>query len=315
MTTPLWFWVGFNLFVFVLLAIDLGVFHRRPHRIEVGEALLTSLGFVLLAALFGAGVWKVAGYQKGLEFATGYLIEWGLSLDNIFIIALIFRHFEVPASSQHRVLFWGIMGALVMRGVLILLGTTLIHEFYWAIYLFGAFLVVTGGKLLLVSSAEPDLASNVVLRLARTHIRITNGYHGAAFFVLEGGVRQATPLLLVLLVIETSDLMFALDSVPAIFAITDDSFIVYTSNVFAILGLRSLYFALSAFVERMVYLKYGLSLVLVFVGIKMLLADLWPVPTVLALGVTAMLIGGSIVISILANWRNVPLGQEPNNPE
>lgn len=304
MTTPIWFWIGFNLFVLALLAVDLGVFHRRPHRIEVREALTASAGFVALAALFGAGVWWLAGAEKGLEFATGYVIEWSLSLDNIFVIALIFGHFGVPAHCQHRVLFWGILGALGMRAALILAGTTLIHEFHWTIYLFGAFLVVTGAKLLLAGDSEPDVGANPLVRLVRSRVRLTEDYRGAAFFARENGVRLATPLLLVLVVIEASDLMFALDSVPAIFAVTDDPFIVYTSNVFAILGLRSLYFALSASLERMIYLKIGLSLVLIFVGLKMLLAEIWPVPIGLALAVTVALIGGSIALSMAAGRRS-----------
>ncbi|HYD63825.1 TerC family protein [Azospirillum sp.] len=299
METSPWLWIGFNAFVVVLLALDLGVFHRRPHQVSVREALITSSGYVALALAFNAGVYWFMGAQKGLEFTTGYLIEWSLSLDNIFVIAMIFGHFAVPPAYQHRVLFWGILGALVMRATLIFAGTALIQQFHWTIYLFGAFLLFTGFKMLMAADAEPDLANNRLLNFVRRHVRMTDTYEGAHFFVRRNGVLLATPMLLVLVMVEATDLMFALDSVPAIFAVTSDPFIVYTSNVFAILGLRSLYFALAGIIHRFAYLKYGLSLVLVFIGTKMVLIDVWKVPTALALGVTATLIAGSVVLSLI----------------
>jgi len=299
METSIWIWVGFNAFVVTLLALDLGVFNRKPHRITVREALIASAAYIGLALAFNAGVYWFMGAQKGLEFTTGYLIEWSLSLDNIFVIAMIFGHFAVPAEHQHRVLFWGILGALVMRATLILAGTALIHEFHWTIYLFGAFLLFTGIKMLMASNEEPDVGNNRLLRFVRSHVRMTDQYEGSHFFVRRAGVLMATPMLLVLVMVEATDLMFALDSVPAIFAVTSDPFIVYTSNVFAILGLRSLYFALAGIIHRFAYLKYGLSLVLVFIGTKMMLIDVWKVPTALALGVTAGLIGGSVLLSLI----------------
>ncbi|HYH19732.1 MAG TPA: TerC family protein, partial [Azospirillum sp.] len=234
METSPWIWFGFNAFVLILLALDLGVFHRRPHQVSVREALITSSGYVALALAFNAGVYWFMGAQKGLEFTTGYLIEWSLSLDNIFVIAMIFGHFAVPPAYQHRVLFWGILGALVMRATLIFAGTALIQQFHWTIYLFGAFLLFTGVKMLMAADAEPDLANNRLLNFVRRHVRMTDTYEGAHFFVRRNGLLLATPMLLVLVMVEATDLMFALDSVPAIFAVTSDPFIVYTSNVFAI---------------------------------------------------------------------------------
>jgi tellurite resistance protein TerC len=294
-----WLWVGFNVFVLLILAFDLGILHRRPHQVSLREALISSAAYVGLALAFNAGVYYTMGAQKGLEFTTGYLIEWTLSLDNIFVIAMIFGHFAVPPQYQHRVLFWGIIGALVMRAILIFAGTALIQEFHWAIYVFGAFLVVTGIKMFRSAGAEADIGNNRLLAFVRRHVRMTDGYEGSAFFVRRAGVLLATPMLLVLVMVEATDLMFAIDSVPAIFAVTDDPFIVYTSNVFAVLGLRSLYFALAGIIHRFAYLKYGLSLVLVFIGAKMMLIDVWKMPTAVALGVTAALVGGSVVLSLL----------------
>jgi len=306
----LWAWVGFNAFVVALLALDLGVFHRKAHQITVREALISSAAYIALALAFNAGVYWLMGTQKGLEFTTGYLIEWSLSLDNIFVMAMIFGHFAVPPAFQHRVLFWGILGALAMRATLILAGTALIHEFHWTIYLFGGFLLVTGLRMLTAGDEAPDLANNRLLCFVRRHLRMTDGYEGSAFFVRRNGLLLATPMLLVLVMVEATDLMFALDSVPAIFAVTDDPFIVYTSNVFAILGLRSLYFALAGIIHRFAYLKYGLSLVLVFIGAKMMLVDVWKVPTALALGVTAALIGGSVVLSLVKTRPGTKAGRE-----
>jgi tellurite resistance protein TerC len=238
------------------------------------------------------------GEAKGLEFLTGYVIEWSLSLDNIFVIALIFSAFAVPPQYQHRVLFWGILGALVMRLIMILAGTALILEFRWIVYVFGGFLIITGAKMLFVNDGPMDVNQNWVVKYVRKHFPVTEGYHGEKFWIRRDGVLFITPLFLALIMIEITDLVFAVDSIPAIFAITTDPFIVYTSNVFAILGLRALYFALAGVIRRFKYLKIGLALVLVVVGTKMTLVDVWKMPTVLALGLTITLIGGSILYSL-----------------
>jgi tellurite resistance protein TerC len=302
MDTSIWLWLGFNGFVIVLLALDLGVLHRKQREIGIAEALWLSLAYVLMALAFATGIVWSRGEQAGLEFLTGYLIEKSLSLDNIFVIALIFGHFAVPAQYQHRVLFWGILGALAMRALLIWAGAALITTFHWIVFVFGAFLVLTGIKMLLASNAKPDLAQNRLVLLARRFLRITPDYHGEKFAVRRDGVLWFTPLFLVLLLVEATDLIFAVDSIPAIFAVTQDPFIVYTANVFAILGLRALYFALVGIIHRFHYLKYALSLVLVVVGAKMILngfAGEKVVPTEIALAITGVLIFGSIVASLL----------------
>ena len=299
----LWPWIGFNLFVLALLALDLGVLHRGENRISVRHALLLSLGYVVLAMIFAAGVFVFMGGASGYEFLTGYFIEKSLSVDNIFVFVLIFTHFAVPPQYQYRVLFWGILGALVMRATLILVGAAVIEAFHWVIYLFGAFLIVTGIKMLVTVGQEPDVENNRVVTFMRRHFRVTETYEGSRFFVKRDGVRWITPLLLVLVLVELTDVVFALDSIPAIFAITTDPFIVYTSNVFAILGLRALYFALAGIIHRFHYLKYGLSLVLLVVGFKMIVNawyDAKVIPTEAALLITAILIGGSILVSI---WK------------
>ena len=297
-----WLWVGFNVFVLVLLALDLGVLHRKQKEISIKEALWLSLGYFLLAMLFAVGVFHFMGAAKGYEFLTGYLIEKSLSIDNIFVFVLIFSHFAVPAAYQYRVLFWGVLGALVMRATLILVGAAMIESFHWLIYLFGAFLIFTGIKMLVTVGQEPDIENNRVNRLMRRYFRVTPGFEADRFAVRRDGALFITPLLIVLVLVELTDLVFALDSIPAIFAITTDPFIVYTANVFAILGLRALYFALAGIITRFHYLKYGLSLVLVVVGIKMIL-NAWfgtkVIPTEIALLITAVLIGGSIVFSLL----------------
>lgn len=297
----LWMWVGFNLFVLVLLALDLGILHRKDHAVGIREALLLSLGYFLLALLFGAGVFHFMGPSAGYEFFTGYLIEKTLSVDNIFVFVLIFSFFAVPAQYQHRVLFWGILGALVLRATMILIGAAVIQAFHWVLYLFGAFLVFTGIKMLITINAKPDLANNRVILFLRGRFRVTEDFVGNRFFVRRDGLLYMTPLMLVLILVEVTDLVFAVDSIPAIFAITTDPFIVYTSNVFAILGLRALYFALVGIIHRFHYLKYGLSLVLMVVGAKMLL-NAWfgakVVPTEVALLITAALIGGSMLYSM-----------------
>lgn len=303
----LWMWLGFNLFVLVLLALDLGVLHRKGKEVGIREALLLSLGYFVLALLFGVGVYHFLGANAGVEFFTGYLLEKSLSVDNIFVFVLIFSHFSVPAPYQHRVLFWGILGALVMRATMILTGAAILESFHWVIYVFGAFLIFTGAKMLVTINQEPDLEGNRLVRLIRRHLRVTEGYQGSRFFVRRGGLLYLTPLMLVLILVEVSDVIFALDSIPAIFAITTDPFIVYTSNVFAILGLRALYFALVGIIHRFHYLKYGLSLVLMVVGAKMLINAAFGkvIPTEAALLVTALLIGGSMLVSVLKT-RGLP---------
>lgn len=302
MDVPLGFWLGFLAFVLAMLALDLGVFNRKAHVVSVREAGLWTTVWVSLALLFNLGLYLVAGPQAGLEFLTGYLIEYSLSVDNIFVFVLIFSAFAVPAQYQHRVLFWGILGALVMRGVMIALGATLIANFHWIIYVFGAFLVFAGIRMFFSGEEETvDLEKNAVLRLMRRAFPVTTGYRGAQFTVLEGGKRFITPLLLVLVMVELTDLVFALDSIPAIFAITQEPFIVFTSNIFAILGLRSLYFLLAGVIHKFVYLRYGLALVLSFVGTKMLVEALHVhIPTTISLGVIVTTLGLSIAFSLLS---------------
>lgn len=306
-----WLWVGFNVFVLALLALDLGVIHKGEKQITVRHALLLSLGYVFLALIFAAGMFIFMGETAGYQFLTGYLIEKSLSVDNIFVFVLIFSHFAVPPQYQYRVLFWGILGALVLRATLILVGAAVIDAFHWVIYVFGAFLIFTGIKMLVTVGQEPDIENNRIVGFMRRHFRVTDDFAGSRFFVTQNGVRFITPLFVVLILIEITDVVFALDSIPAIFAITTDPFIVYTSNVFAILGLRALYFALAGIIHRFHYLKYGLSLVLVIVGLKMVL-NAWfgttVIPTEMALLITAVLIAGSIFISMWKT-RNMPAAE------
>jgi tellurite resistance protein TerC len=290
------FWILFNLFVLVMLVLDLGVFHRRNHVVKFREALLWSAMWIALAAVFAVIVYFWHGRGPALEFVTGYVIELSLSVDNHFVFLLIFRYFQVPTVHQHKVLFWGILGALVMRAVFILAGVGLIRQFHWIIYVFGALLVYSGIKLFRQENAEIHPEKNPLLRLFRRWIPVTKDYEGAKFFVRRPGL-YATPLFIVLLVVETTDVLFAVDSIPAILAITLDAFIVYTSNVFAILGLRSMYFALAGMMELFHYLHYGLSLVLIFVGGKMLVSHYYQIPTEIALGTVA----GILIISVMAS--------------
>jgi tellurite resistance protein TerC len=295
-------WVGFFVLIGALLALDLGLLHRRGREIKVAEALGLSAFYFILAMLFCVGVFHFRGAQAGYEFLTGYLIEWSLSIDNIFVFVLVFTYFAVPAQYQHRVLFWGVLGALVMRGVLILAGAHLIQAFHWVVFVFGAFLIVTAIKMLVMAAAKPDLENNVVVRTVRRYLRVTEDYDGRRFFTRRNGLLWATPLFLVLVLIEFTDLVFAVDSIPAIFAITLDPFVVYTSNVFAILGLRSLYFALAHVVHRFHYLKYGLAIVLAMVGTKMIVNGAFAekvIPTEFTLAATAALVFGSIALSLL----------------
>ncbi len=293
----IWMWGGFIAFVLGMLALDLGVFHRKAHPVSVKEAAAWSAVWVALALVFNALLWRGFGPERGMEFLTGYLIEKALSIDNIFVFVLIFGAFSVPAAYQHRVLFWGILGALVMRAVFVGLGAALLASFHWVIYLFGGFLLVTGIKMLVLRDQGFDPRANPVFKLFKRLIPAVDDYHGPSFTVVKDGRRFATPLLLVLVAVELTDLVFAVDSVPAIFAVTKDPFIVFTSNIFAILGLRSLYFLLAGIVHQFRYLKVGLSLVLVFVALKMLAVDFFKVPVAWSLGVIALLIGGSMLAS------------------
>jgi tellurite resistance protein TerC len=290
------FWILFNLFVLVMLVLDLGVFHRRAHTVKFREALLWSGLWIALAAIFAIAVHFWHGRAAALEFTTGYVIELSLSVDNLFVFLLIFRYFRVPPVHQHKVLFWGIIGALIMRAAFIMAGVGLIRKFHWIVYVFGALLVYSGIKLFRQDEAEIHPEKNPVLRLFRRWVPVTKDYEGGKFLVRREGL-FATPLLVVLLVVETTDVLFAVDSIPAILAITLDAFIVYTSNVFAILGLRSMYFALAGMMELFHYLHYGLSLVLIFVGAKMLVSHYYQIPTGVALGVVAAV----LLISVLAS--------------
>ena len=298
-TSSLWLWAGFNLFVLAMLALDLGVFHRQAHAVSMREAGVWSAVWIALALVFNLGVWKFLGPQPGVEFLTGYLIEKSLSIDNIFVIALLFAYFKVPDAYQHRVLFWGILGALVMRAGFILAGAALLERFHWIIYLFGAFLVATGVKMAFVPHHGLEPEKNPLVRLVRRLMPVTSDFRGPRFFVLEGGRRAATPLFLVLVLVEFTDLIFAIDSIPAIFAVTRDPFLVYTSNVFAILGLRSLYFLLAGVMHKFEYLKLGLAAILVFVGAKMALVDLVKIPAGISLGVIAAILGIAVSASLL----------------
>jgi tellurite resistance protein TerC len=294
----LFFWVLFNLFVLAMLALDLGVLQRRPHRVGFREALAWSGMWIALAAAFSVLVFAWQGHVRALEFVTGYVVELSLSVDNLFLFLVIFRYFKVPGERQHKVLFWGILGALVMRGVFILTGVSLIRRFNWIIYAFGALLVYSGLKLLRQGETEIHPEKNPVLRLFRKAFPVTKDYVGGKFFVRSPGL-YATPLFVVLLVVETSDILFAVDSIPAVLAITLNAFIVYTSNVFAILGLRSMYFALAGMMEVFRYLHYGISVVLVFIGLKMLGSHYFSIPTIWALAVVLLLLAGSILASLV----------------
>ena len=301
---PLWAWLAFNLFVLAMLAIDLGIFHRKSHEVSLREAFAWSAVWVALALIFNAFIYHWRGSEAALQFFTGYLIEKSLSVDNIFVFALIFAYFAVPKAYQHRVLFWGILGALVLRAIFILAGAALLAKFHWIIYIFGAFLLITGIKMAIYRDQQMDPEKNPLLRLVRRFIPVKNEYHEDRFFVRENGKLWATPLFLVLVLVESTDLVFAVDSIPAIFAVTSDPFIVYTSNVFAILGLRSLYFVLAGVMDKFRYLKLGLSAVLVFVGIKMLLIDLYKIPSLWSLAVIVVLLTVSIVASLWASRRD-----------
>jgi tellurite resistance protein TerC len=297
MSSQVWMWVAFNVFVLAMLAVDLGVVHRRAHEVTLKEALVWSGIWIALALLFALGVYVWYGSQPALEFLTGYLIEKSLSVDNIFVFVLIFSYFKVPPRYQHEVLFWGILGALVMRAIFIFAGIALLQRLHWIIYVFGALLILTGIKMAMEKDKEIHPDKNPLLKLFRRLVPVTEDYHADHFFVKQAGHYAATPLFIVLLVVETTDVIFAVDSIPAILGITVNPFLVYTSNVFAILGLRALYFALAGVMQLFHYLHYGLSAILVFVGAKMLLADVYKLSVGVALGVIA----GILLIAVIAS--------------
>jgi tellurite resistance protein TerC len=300
MTESTWLWIGFNLFVLAMLALDLGVFHRKAHAVSLKESLSWTIVWITLAMLFNAGVWHYAGFNKALEFFTGYLIEKSLSVDNVFVFALLFSYFSVPLKYQHKVLFWGVIGALIMRAIMIAAGAVLITRFAWIIYIFGAFLILTGIRMVFKREEEIHPERNPAVLFFKKMVPVTSDYRGQKFFVVENGVRMATPLFVVLLLVEISDVIFAVDSIPAIFAVTTDTFIVFTSNVFAILGLRSLYFALAGVMDKFHYLKIGLGVVLTFVGIKMILAHTaWKIDTIVSLCVIVLILASAVALSLL----------------
>jgi tellurite resistance protein TerC len=302
-STSIWFWVAFHVGVFLALAVDLISFKRRDRELSMRAATLRSLIWVALSLAFNVLVWKSKGGDDGLDFLTGYVIEYSLSVDNIFVFVLIFTYFRVPPRSQHRVLVWGILGALVMRGVMIWLGVTLVERFHFVLYIFGAFLVLTGLRMLFDRDAKLDFEKNFFMRFCRKMLPITREFHGRRFVVSIDGRLMFTPLLLVLILIDVMDLIFAVDSIPAVFAITTDQFIVYTSNICAILGLRSLYFLLARIVDRFIYLKTGLAIILGFVGTKMILAKQVYIPNWISLVVIIVILAITITVSMLATRR------------
>jgi tellurite resistance protein TerC len=310
-----WMWVAFGIFVLLMLAVDMFLLGRHgAQKVTLREALTWSLVWFAMAMLFGGALWgwldHTAGREvadtKVMQYLTGYLLEKTLAMDNIFVFVMLFSYFAVPLEYQKRVLVYGVLGAIIMRAVLILLGAWLIAQFHWVLYIFGAFLLVTGIKMFLFAEHEPDLTKNPLLKWLRNHVRITDSYHGDKFWIYEKGVRWFTPMFLVLVLIEASDLIFAVDSIPAIFAVTQDPFIVFTSNIFAILGLRALYFLLADMAERFHLLKYGLAVVLMFVGTKMLIVDWFKIPVAVALGVIITVLGTSMMLSLLATRGQKP---------
>src|SRR5574341_2261670 len=306
----IWLWIGFNLFVLAMLALDLGVFHRESHVVSTREAITWSLIWISLSLLFNAAIYffwdrlvpnsSYSNSEAALAFFTGYLIEKSLSVDNIFVFILIFSYFGVPFAYQHRVLFWGILGALILRGILIPVGAVLLKEFHWLIYVFGAFLIFTGIRMALQQNEEVQPEHNPVFRLFRKAMPVTESFEGSKFFIRRAGTLMITPLFLILLVVESTDLVFAVDSIPAIFAVTEDPFLVYTSNVFAILGLRALYFLLANVMDKFQYLKLGLSAVLTFIGIKMVIVDFYHIPVAVSLATVATILTISILVSL---WK------------
>jgi len=306
-------WVVFNIFIVTMLIVDLMVFNRKPHEISIRESLVWTAIWIILAVIFGIGLYYFMSPEASLEYFTGYLIEKSLSVDNIFVFLLIFTYFGVEPKYQHRVLFWGIFGALVFRLIFILVGVALIEKFHWVIYIFGAFLIFTGIKLGLEKDKEIQPEKNPLLKLVRRYIPVTKHYHGQNFFIKRGKRFIATPMFVVLVVIETTDIVFALDSIPAIMAITRDTFIIYSANAFAILGLRALYFALSGVMRLFHYLHYGLAFILVYIGMKMMLEGIYQIPTAVTLGIIIATLTISVILSILFPKQpdlNIPLKKD-----
>jgi tellurite resistance protein TerC len=307
-----WMWAGFGVFVLLMLAVDMFLLGRNgAQKVSAKEALIWSLVWFVMAMLFGGLLWGWLDHSVGreiadaraMEYLTGYLLEKTLAMDNIFVFVMIFSYFAVPLEYQKRVLVYGVLGAIVLRALMILLGAWLIAEFHWVLYVFGAFLLITGIKMFVFADHEPDLANNPLLKWVKKHLRVTSDYHGDKFWIMDKGVRWFTPMFLVLVLIEFSDVIFAMDSIPAIFAITDDPFIVFTSNIFAIMGLRALYFLLADMAERFHLLKFGLAVVLMFVGTKMLIVEWFKVPVAVSLAVVVAVIGTSILLSLLATRK------------
>jgi tellurite resistance protein TerC len=316
-----WMWSGFGVFVIAMLAMDLLLLGKKgAHKVGAKEALIWSLIWFAMALLFGAGLWAWLDYSAGravadtkvMEYLTGYLLEKTLAMDNIFVFVMIFTYFAVPIQYQKRVLLYGVLGAIIMRAVMIGLGAWLISQFHWVLYIFGAFLLITGIKMLVFADSEPNLANNPLLKWLKNHMRLTEDYHGDKFWIVKNGVRWFTPMFLVLVLIEFSDVIFAMDSIPAIFAITSDPFIVFTSNIFAILGLRALYFLLADMAERFHLLKYGLAIVLVFVGVKMLIVEWYKIPVTISLVVVITLLGTSILLSLMSTRKQKALAKISN---
>jgi len=315
MSSQLALWIIFGTLVPIMLVLDLGVFHRKAHTINIKEALIWSAVWITLALLFNIGIYFLLGPDKALKFLASYLVEKSLSVDNLFVFLMIFSYFGVPSAYQHKVLFWGILGALIMRAIFIATGLVIVERLHWAIYLFGAFLVLTGIRMSYKKDREFRPEKNPVLRIFRRFMPITDSYEGDRFWVKVGGRLFATPLLLILLVIETTDVIFAVDSIPAVLAITLDPFIVYTSNVFAILGLRALYFALAGITQRLRYLRYGLSVILVFLGLKMLFSGIYRMPISIALGIVAAVLVISAVASIMNRNKTGSIADGTTRPQ
>jgi tellurite resistance protein TerC len=298
-TTSIWFWIAFHIGVFIAIGIDLVTFKRRGRELSMRAAAQRTAIWIVLSLLFNLLVWKLRGPDKALEFLTGYVIEYSLSVDNIFVFVIIFAYFKVPPMAQHRALVWGILGALIMRGIMILLGVTLVSRFHFVLYIFGVFLVVTGVRMLFGKAGEPDFGKSLVMRFCRNWIPITPEFYGEDFKARVGNRWMLTPLGVALILIDVMDLIFAVDSIPAVFAITQDPFIVYTSNICAIVGLRSLYFLVARMMDRFIYLRTGLAFVLGFVGLKMIVAKYFPVPTPISLGIIVVILAVTIGISML----------------
>lgn len=309
MIATVYVWIGFIAFVLLMLALDLGIFHRKSHEVKIKEALIWSAVWISMAMVFNYGIYVYMGEVKAIEFLTGYVIEKSLSIDNLFVFIMIFSYFNVDKKYQHKVLFWGILGALIMRSVFIFAGVALINKFHWIIYIFGAFLIFTGAKMLFQKDEKMDPNKNPLVRLFKRFYPVTEMMHGDRFFVKINAKTVATPLFVVLLLVEFTDLIFAVDSIPAIMAITSDPFIIFTSNVFAILGLRALYFALAGITQYFHYIKYGLSAILVFVGLKMVMVDFYKIPVMISLFTILGILAISVVASLVFPKKEVALSK------